>query len=231
MWNKIKMFFINLFEEKKDGGIVPVKPTIENPNPVEPLLLAYPAKPTAKDIKKRTLYYYGRLWFTMIIKEKYNIVIEAAVLRIKNRGNFYKRAEKLTGVDWRIIGILHYMESGCKASTQILNGQRWDRKTTLAPAGYGPWGSFSESCIDAFERHPFKKDMTISEILKQMERYNGRGYIKKGINSPYLWSFTNNYKSGKFVEKKILFKYVSIYKKNLISRQVGAAVLLKELGF
>ena len=202
MWRKIKMFFISLF-----------KALDELPKPKKPLpgsedLLCYP--PEEIDSKKRTMKYYQSLWDHMKIRESKKGYIAVALQRILNYEQMYREAEKLTGVDWRITGILHYMESGCDIRKQILNGEYITRKTKKVPKGYGPWDSFSESCVDAYKRHPFVKGMTIAEILYRMERFNGLGYIKRGINSPYLWSYSNHYTKGKYVEKKILFKWVSV---------------------
>ena len=48
------------------------------------------------------------------------------------------------------------------------------------------------------------------------------GYRKRSVATPYLWSFTNHYDKGKFVAD-------GKYDAEAISKQVGAAILLKEL--
>lgn len=57
-----------------------------------------------------------------------------------------------------------------------------------------------------------------------MERFNGFGYRKKEINihSPHLWSFSNHYTKGKFIKDKV-------FSPMAVSRQCGAAVLLKQM--
>ena len=226
MWKRIKMFFINLF---KPAPVIKPKPVpVLVPEPIpEEIEFCYP--PEAIDVRKRTLKYYQSLWDHMTIKEGHRSEIRLAIKRIAAYVDLYKEAERYTGVDWRITAILHYMESGCDVRRQILNGEYITRKTKKVPKGYGPWEGFAESCVDAYKRHPFHKGMTVAEVLYRMERFNGLGYIRKGIHSPYLWSYSNHYTSGKYIEKKILFKWVSLYKKNLVSRQIGAAILLKEL--
>ena len=59
-------------------------------------------------------------------------------------------------------------------------------------------------------------------MLFQFERYNGFGYRPHGINSPYLWSFSNHYLKGKFVKD-------GIFNENAGSKQCGAAVLLRRM--
>ena len=61
---------------------------------------------------------------------------------------------------------------------------------------------------------------TIAECLEFMERYNGLGYYERGINSPYVWSFTNQYSHGLFVAD-------NVFNPNAVSEQVGGAALLK----
>jgi len=235
MFSRVKRLFrkVILWCNKRKSPIPKKKITKkkdDQPSTYEPINgIVYP--PNKKDVRKRTVTYYQSLWDNMSIRSSKESEIEKAIKIIKARKQYYFKAEKLTGVDWRITGILHYMESGCNMAKQILNGESLNKKTKLVPKGWGPWESFEKSCVDAYKRHPFKRGMSTAHILYYMERFNGLGYVKRGINTPYLWSYTNHYRSGKYVEKKIFFKWVFIYKKNLVSRQIGAAVLLKELKF
>ena len=67
----------------------------------------------------------------------------------------------------------------------------------------------------------FKWD--VQTIAYSFELHNGWGYRKyRGINSPYLWSFSNHYKKGKYA-------YDGKYDPGLVSKQKGAMVLLRAL--
>ncbi len=48
------------------------------------------------------------------------------------------------------------------------------------------------------------------------------GYRRKGIHSPYLWSFSNHYTKGKFTND-------GVFDSNAVSKQCGAAVLLRRM--
>ena len=62
------------------------------------------------------------------------------------------------------------------------------------------------------------------------EVYNGLGYYNNGKVSPYLYSGTNLYTSGKYVEVKDKNgKYISVYKKDKVDKQVGVYLLLKAI--
>lgn len=176
---------------------------------------------TEADKRGRTMAYYVQLYKTMEVKNPE--VIERVVNRIKANKSYYSAAENVTGVDWRIIAVIHNLEADGSFSRQILNGERWDRRTHLVPKGYGPWDSWVMSCVTAFRRHPMK-GLSLPETLKKLEGFNGFGYARKGINSPYLWSYTNHYTKGKYVSD-------GKYSYTAVSKQIGAAALLKMLGY
>jgi len=211
----IKHFFV---KKQKPQVLKPAKP---EPVPVVPVIDIPTAPVSRDDIYHRTPNYYRALYSTMTIKNMDQVKREAAIIK-KNKKK-YQKAEKLTGIKWQIIAVIHHLEGGGNFSRQILNGERWTRKTRLVPRGKGPWNSWEESCIDAFKYHHLKSN-NIGDVLKFLERYNGLGYIHKGINSPYIWSFTNHYIKGKYVAD-------GKYDRNAVSKQVGAAPLLFVLGF
>ena len=99
------------------------------------------------------------------------------------------------------------MEAGCNFKGCLHNGEQiigTGRKTTLVPAGRGPFNTWQESAIDAFIMQGLDKvtNWSIGNLLKTAEQYNGTGYLRfhKEKNSPYLWACTNiNDNYGKYV--------------------------------
>jgi lysozyme family protein len=59
-------------------------------------------------------------------------------------------------------------------------------------------------------------------MLYRFEANNGFGYRKRSVATPYLWSYSDHYDKGKFVAD-------GKYNPDAVSKQVGAAILLKEL--
>lgn len=57
-------------------------------------------------------------------------------------------------------------------------------------------------------------------MLYLLEAYNGFGYRGRGVPSPYLWSFSNLYRAGKFVAD-------CVFDPNTVSKQCGAAVMVR----
>jgi lysozyme family protein len=129
------------------------------------------------------------------------------------------------GLKWWLIAVIHYMECNLNFNCYLGNGQPWNQRTTIVPKGRGAFKSFEEGAIDAIKLQGLDKvtDWSMGNVLYILEGYNGYGYsLYRGINSPYLWSGTNQYTSGKYILD-------GTYKPDAVSNQIGAAVLLKKL--
>lgn len=137
----------------------------------------------------------------------------------------YSLVEKKTNVPWQTIAALHAQECAFDLNRQILNGERWNRRTLRVPKNLGPFKSWIESAVYALEyiNPHFSDNISIVEVLTFLESWNGWGYRSKGVNSPYLWALTNHGVGvGKFVRD-------GIYDPKAVSKQLGAAALIKEL--
>lgn len=55
-----------------------------------------------------------------------------------------------------------------------------------------------------------------------LEQYNGLGYAAKGLPSPYVWSGTDQYRSGKYVADHV-------FDPNVVDNQLGCAGLIKAM--
>lgn len=116
----------------------------------------------------------------------------------------YQSIEKVTGVPWHFIGCLHFMEASLRWEACLHNGEPWNKKTTIVPKGRGPWASFEEAAIDALKYDKLADKpqgyWTIARMLAFAESYNGTGYRKRGILSPYVFAYTNlSDEMGKYV--------------------------------
>ncbi len=129
------------------------------------------------------------------------------------------------GLKWWLVAVIHEMECSQNFNRYLGNGERLDRVTTLVPAGRGPFANFEEGAIDALKLQGADKitDWSIDNVLYFLEGYNGYGYSKyQHINSPYLWSGSNHYTSGKYIAD-------GKYDSNAISQQIGVALMLKAI--
>lgn len=147
------------------------------------------------------------------------------LLRGKSR---YQEATAQTGVPWWFIGIVHAMETSFNFKGHLHNGDPLTQRTVQVPKNRPPqWNPPSDwlaSAVDALEYQNLAglDDWSIARALYRWEAYNGWGYRSRSVKTPYLWSFSNHHTKGKFVRD-------GVYDPNALSKQCGAAVMLKAL--
>lgn len=135
-----------------------------------------------------------------------------------------------TGIPWFVIGSIHSLESDGDFGTHLHNGDPLTRRTIRVPRGRPLAGTppfaWEESAGDALRMHGFDtwRDWSIGGSLYQLERYNGWGYrlYHPDVLSPYLWAGSKHYTRGKYTAD-------GRWSPTAVSRQIGAAVLLKAL--
>lgn len=135
----------------------------------------------------------------------------------------YQAVEAKTGVPWPFIAVTHQRESSQNWNKSLAQGDPWSAKSTHVPAGRGPFKSWEEAAIDALvncgPHAATNKDWSIGGLLTLLERYNGIGYANKDRPSPYLWSGTDQYESGKYVAD-------GVYDPTAVDKQLGCAGLI-----
>ncbi len=141
----------------------------------------------------------------------------------------YEAVERATGVPWFVIGSIHGLEASYNFRAHFHNGDfPLSARTRQVPVGRPlKWSApyeWEASARDALTLLGFvgKNDWTLERTLYRLEAYNGFGYRRRGVSSPYLWSFSNHYESGKFVAD-------GKFNANARSQQCGAATKIKML--
>lgn len=171
---------------------------------------------------------YQTLFDSLIIRPARQAEVEKIVDKIaKNRARYEAVGNPLK-IPWFFVGVIHSMEASLDFTTHLHNGNPLSARTTDEPPNRPPKGTppftweFSADDALRFEGFNGKKDWSLPAILFRLEQYNGFGYRKKKINTPYLWSFSQHYEKGKFVKDKK-------FDPNAGSSQCGAAVLLRRM--
>lgn len=145
------------------------------------------------------------------------------VAKITAAQNRYENIQSRTGVDWRFVACTHYRESDLNFNTQLGQGDPLNRVSVNVPKGRGPFSSFEDGAYDALvECAPYAariKDWSLPGMLTVLEMYNGLGYAKRGQPSPYVWSGTDQYTSGKYIRD-------GVYDPHTVDRQLGVAGLI-----
>jgi lysozyme family protein len=171
---------------------------------------------------------YERLFSDCIIKPAKYPEIDTIVSKMAANRNRYESVGTRLNIPWHVIAIIHCMEGSLRFDRHLHNGDPLLKRTVQVPAGRpktsNPPFTWEVSATDAllYDKLHQWGDWSIAGTLYRFELYNGFGYYRHGINSPYLWSHSNQYTKGKYVQD-------GRYDPNAISKQSGAAVLLRRM--
>lgn len=140
----------------------------------------------------------------------------------------YEAVSAKTAVPWWFVGVVHALEASFNFNGHLHNGDPLSARTVQVPRGrpvvWNPPNDWESSALDAlaYENLVGLSDWSVAAALFRWESYNGFGYRSRNVQSPYLWSFSNHYIKGKFVAD-------GVFNANAVSKQCGAAVMLKAL--
>jgi len=154
--------------------------------------------------------------------------LDRIVKKIQLNQYAYKNVADTTTVPWYVVAAIHYRESGLSYDHHLHNGDPLTERTVHVPAGRpikgDPPFTWEESAIDALKMSwlSSNKNWEIGNMLALLERYNGLGYKKKGLPSPYVWSWTDAYHAGKYISD-------GTYNANVVDQQCGCALIIKYL--
>ena len=171
---------------------------------------------------------YDTKFQTCTIKPQFQGQVEAVITRSVKARPRYEAVAAKTNVPWHVIAVIHNLECSGRFDCHLHNGDPLRRRTVNVPAGRPLKGNapftWETSAIDALTYDQFTKwnDWSVAGTLYKIEAYNGLGYRNRGIPSPYLWSGSQHYVSGKYVAD-------GRFDPKAISSQIGAAVLLRRM--
>lgn len=145
-----------------------------------------------------------------------------------NKDRYQGVASNFGDMPYWFVAVIHTMEGGGKFTTHLHNGDPLTARTIQVPKGRPLMGNppftWEESAIDALKLMRYDKvtGWEMQDCLERLEKYNGLGYKKRGVNSPYLWSYTQFYQKGKFVAD-------GKYDPDAVSKQPGCVAIIKSL--
>lgn len=173
---------------------------------------------------------YQTLFDTCQIKPNKAQEVEKLVSTLIANKARYASVGTPLGIPWHTIAVIHNMECSQRFDRHLHNGDPLTARTKNVPAGRPKTGnppfSWEESATDALTLRSLQKwqDWTIPGILYCLEGYNGWGYrlYHPSVKTPYLWSGSNHYTSGKYVAD-------GTWSDTTVSAQCGAATLLRRI--
>lgn len=97
-------------------------------------------------------------------------------------------------------------ESSSDMRTYLGNGQSLSHVTTQVPRGRGPFPTWEAGAIDALHLLNIERvwpDWSWPRMLYEGEKWNGFGPRLHGRRTGYLWSGTDAYDGGKYIEDDV----------------------------
>lgn len=173
---------------------------------------------------------YQALFNTCRIRDDKLQKIDAILTDIERNRDRYRAVGQPLGIPWYFIAVIHNMESSLNFSKHLHNGDPLTARTVRQPAGRPPSGTppftWEVSATDALKYQKLHQwhDWSLSGLLYKLEEYNGWGYrlYHPHVLSPYLWSFSYHYRSGKYTAD-------GRWSESAISQQAGTVVLLRRM--
>lgn len=182
--------------------------------------------PTYEELKAE----YLALWNELTIKAGKVAEIDGIVATILRNRARYATVEQATGVPWFVVALIHSMEASLNFRSHLHNGDPLTARTVHVPKGRpvsgNPPFTWEQSATDALQFDGLTQihDWPVARIAYALEGFNGWGYrhYHADVKSPYLWSYTNHYVSGKYTSD-------GKWSQTAVSAQCGAMALLRRL--
>ena len=164
------------------------------------------------------------LWQRMEVRPDKVGAVDKIANRLIGFKSRYQNISQATGVPWFVIAAIHDRESDANFETYLGNGEPLNRATRLVPKGRGPFPSWEAGAIDALgvDKLDQVSDWSPERASYEIEKFNGFGYRNKQVKSPYLWSFSNIYQSGKYVAD-------GVFNPSVVDRQCGTMPIIKQI--
>jgi lysozyme family protein len=173
---------------------------------------------------------YQNLFQTLEIDPGRFADVDRIADRILQHREAYQAVGQRVNAPWFFIGAIHNMESSLNFQTHLHNGDPLTGRTRQVPAGRPAAGEppfdWDVSATDALQLRRIDRvtDWSLDRLLYELEGYNGWGYRRhhQHVKSPYLWCFSNHYRTGKYIAD-------GTWSDTAVSKQCGAAIVIKRL--
>ena len=173
---------------------------------------------------------YARLFESCVIRPTRLAEVDAVAKRLVDNRTRYEQVSTSCGVPWPVVAVIHNMEASLNFKSHLHNGDPLTARTVQVPKGCPKIGQppftweFSAADALGMKKLNADTDWTVAGTLYVLEGYNGWGYrlFHPHVLTPYLWSGSDHYTSGKYVSD-------GTFSDTAVSKQTGAAVLLRRL--
>jgi lysozyme family protein len=148
---------------------------------------------------------FRELYQTAHVKPELRSALATVVTKaVQNRAQ-YEQISSGTTVPWWMVAAIHQKECGMRFDCHLHNGDPLSARTVRVPPGRplqpDPPYTFVQSAIDALhgEQKKFPQTWDVVGALSFAEHYNGTGYRRQNVYSPYVWGGTQHYTTGHYI--------------------------------
>lgn len=167
-----------------------------------------------------------RRWQAMKVSSALIPVFDQVAERLVAARDRYGTVATLTKVPWDVIAVIHERESSQSWRASLAQGDPWNQVSIHVPKGRGPFKTWEDAAVDALQVCPPHAaqwtDWSPGGRLTLLEQYNGLGYFRMHMPSPYLWAGTDQYTRGKYVAD-------GHFDPDAVDHQLGCAGLLARI--
>ena len=167
-------------------------------------------------------------WLTMSIPSMHLHELDQTAQKLLHDKYAYDALEKRTGVPAVVSMVISERESGGNLNCSLAQGDPWRKVSVHVPAGLGPYLTWIDAAADAFRLDGLDKvgagNWEIEHAIFFWERFNGWGYRRMGLHSPYVWGMSNHQDRGKYIRD-------GYFDRNTWDDQPGCASLAARLIF
>lgn len=181
-----------------------------------------------KLIPRASAEYLAKYNAASVNANRFDLLRTRALQLIKYQARYEKVSSKYGKMPWWIVACIHNEENGIDVGSfkaVLHNGEKiigTGLRTAMVPKNRGPFNSWEDAAIDALNiQHTSDwRDWSLGGCLFFGERFNGSGYCRRGLPSPYLWAMTNMYQKGAYVSD-------GKFDAETVSKNFGIAAILK----
>lgn len=168
---------------------------------------------------------YSTRWVSMVVRPDRMSAVDTVVRRMASREARYRTVTDPLGVPWWWLAAIHELEHSGRFTTSMTVVDPID----VPPGQPIPNANIADSQWDDTARALLRsrglaswRDWSVPGAAYQWERFSGFGYRSHDVATPYLWSYSNQYTTGKFIR-------AGVFSPTTVSQQAGALVLLRRL--
>lgn len=146
--------------------------------------------------------------------------IKAVAESVTANKDAYVRVATALHAPWAVVGVIHQIDWGGDFGVTFKGTPLASPEPAATAGSSTAWSDSAKQDLAPWWGTTDAKNL--GAVLDRIERYNGLGYRRRGVFSPFLWACSNLYTSGRYVSD-------GTFDATATTKFCGAATILKYL--